>query len=1201
MGVFNGQSVSAEVTNPAFIDANADDQTLAKLGLNDQDVSLVSGSAITNSQREINSVASFIGKALNTIKNFLPTWSNNEGFTANQTLLARGDSISAKFKTSGGHAHNPAVPGDGAAVDASYIANVSLRALIQQGVNVIGVTGSSSNISGQFALKNPSSNATTKGVVVNTPQNAVVIRQASGANQGDSYLDGAGNIIYGRITFSASVWTLSYYSLVGAVENVYSFVSSSDVSFYYQEIFNPLFEGPTYNPALYLPSENTTADVVDASTTQRGVVTTGTQSFAGAKTFTGNLKGTAQILGDSETDATATGSNATLTSPQKLVRLLTNASLVSISLITPVTESQTLVLVNQTGNSILINDLNTTAGHIRTGTGANITFRNNMALVLVYDKVNSRWVVVGANVVVSPQTYGSTPNSSGLTFDPVTGSFTLQPSSSVFSGGNSIVDQDYKGEKRFTEGLAFQIGIDATTVGAGQTVDGGSIGLLKVTNAGLSSIALILRKNSTSHLLVLVNGTGATITIQNLTGTETATAKQIRTGTGADITLASNSSLFLIHDENSGKWQVVGGTGSGTGSGSTSGNLITNGNAENATTSIFIPYADASASRPVDGTGGSPTVTTSVTSVTPLMGTKSFLLTKPASNVQGQGWAVPLTVDPGIRAKVLNISVEYIVNTGTFVSGTTTTDSDVIMYLYDVTNSLLIEPSSIKLLSSSSTISDRFQSTFQTTATGSSYRLIAHVATTSTAAYELKVDEVTITPATYSFGTPITDWVAFTPVVVGFGTVTLNVGYYRTSGDSYEVFGRFVAGTTTATTARLGLPNSASFDTLKVNVSQASTLGIITKAGAATSFPATAVGPWVVTNDNTSPNFLGIAATTDVAANHYPLASGSGLGSSGQSFSYEYKVPILGKSSSVQTSDQTDTRVIAANGGGNPNNTITGSSSKVTWATTPIGFDRAGGWDPTNNYYVVRAAGAYAVKFSTEVTQTTIFGSVLYVAIFHRNSAGSLIVSSAGFDRAFGAGSTSQHTVASHEFDCKTGDTIEFQILATGTTPVYSNSLSGTQFDIERSAGPNQIAATETVSAISQSVVTQSIPTGTATTVIFGSVVKDTHGSFNPTTGIFTVLIAGEYQVNSTCGFVANATGVRRAQARQTGSQSNTRKGNLMVATSADTNTFAVNTKFQCLVGDQLFVQVTQSSGGNLNLTSDATENFINIIRLGNY
>lgn len=284
-GIIDGQPVDATNSNPAWLAANGDDEALGKIGLNDQDVSTVSGPNVTNSQRQFNSIVSFVGMALNGLKNLVPTWTSDEGFTAFQTLFARLDAVGIKFKTTGGHAHNPATAGDGAAIQASYLAGVKLRALIQQGVNIIGATGVSSDISTQFALKNPSSSVAVKGVVTNTPYNMAVIRQASGVNQGDSIFDSFGNLVYGRITFSAGVWTLSFYVLISGTETAYSFASATDIGFYYQEIFNQLTEGPVYDPALFIPSDNTTADVIDASATQSGKVNTLAQTFAGLKTF----------------------------------------------------------------------------------------------------------------------------------------------------------------------------------------------------------------------------------------------------------------------------------------------------------------------------------------------------------------------------------------------------------------------------------------------------------------------------------------------------------------------------------------------------------------------------------------------------------------------------------------------------------------------------------------------------------------------------------------------------------------------------------------------------------------------------------------------------------------------------------------------------------------------------------------------------
>ena len=50
------------------------------------------------------------------------------------------------------------------------------------------------------------------------------------------------------------------------------------------------------------------------------------------------------------------------------------------------------------------------------------------------------------------------------------------------------------------------------------------------------------------------------------------------------------------------------------------------------------------------------------------------------------------------------------------------------------------------MFSNSSSLAGKFEGTFQTSATGSSYKLIAHVASTSASAFELKVDNVTVSP-----------------------------------------------------------------------------------------------------------------------------------------------------------------------------------------------------------------------------------------------------------------------------------------------------------------------------------------------------------------------------------------------------------------------------------------------------------------------
>lgn len=177
---------------------------------------------------------------------------------------------------------------------------------------------------------------------------------------------------------------------------------------------------------------------------------------------------------------------------------------------------------------------------------------------------------------------------------------------------------------------------------------------VKVSNG--TTYKLLIDEDSTQ---TLSNKTYANPLITGaITSAQTTTPANPASGENK-LYFKADGKLYTL--DSSGNEAIV---GSGTGGVK---NLITNGNADDTSSSIFVPYADAASTRPVDGTGGSPTVTTSMTTSTPLDGTKSFLLTKPASNVQGQGWSVPFTVDPAYRAKSLKISFDYIVNSGTLL------------------------------------------------------------------------------------------------------------------------------------------------------------------------------------------------------------------------------------------------------------------------------------------------------------------------------------------------------------------------------------------------------------------------------------------------------------------------------------------------------------------------------------------------------
>lgn len=276
MGVFDGQPVDAANTNPAFLDANSDDTALGKLTLGNTEA--VSGSTVTNIQTEHNSAASFMGKALNSVKNDLPVYTNNQVGSVNDPLRTRADAISQKFNAVGGHTHTGA-SGDAPPIVASTLASVPYRGFVREGVNKSVPNGSSSVVvTSDFATQTAGGSAVVLGVVTDPPYNQVIIRYASGANQGDQILDSLGNTVYARLTFAASVWTLSFFVNLSGVETAYTFTATTLIAYYYQEIFNPMVNPPTYSEFAVVPSENATADIITATTTLQGKVSLGTSA-----------------------------------------------------------------------------------------------------------------------------------------------------------------------------------------------------------------------------------------------------------------------------------------------------------------------------------------------------------------------------------------------------------------------------------------------------------------------------------------------------------------------------------------------------------------------------------------------------------------------------------------------------------------------------------------------------------------------------------------------------------------------------------------------------------------------------------------------------------------------------------------------------------------------------------------------------------
>lgn len=531
-------------------------------------------------------------------------------------------------------------------------------------------------------------------------------------------------------------------------------------------------------------------------------------------------------------------------------------------------------------------------------------------------------------------------------------------------------------------------------------------------------------------------------------------------------------------------------------------NYIKNGHAE-VNALGWATYKDVAGILPVDGTGGTPThITFTQTSTAPLGGLGSFLVTNSGStSAQGEGASYDFTIDTKDKAKVLQINFDYLVNSGTFVAGSSTVDSDLEVYIYDVTNALIIQPSSYKLLSNSTTLTDKFSATFQTASNSTSYRLILHCPTTATAAWSIKLDNVCVCPSQYVYGSPVTDWQTFTPT----GTWTTNTTYlgsWRRVGDSLQMqYVITLSGTPNATTLSINLPVGFTIDSNKINLNQ-----FKNTYGYSLGFHAAAGYNFLpLTNNSTS---VAISYSTTVNSAQALVSSTAPFTwVSGDTITGTIQVPILGWSSSVQMSDSADTRVVAMSAYKSTTQALTTLVETAITSFNSATIDTHGTFNSTTGLYTIPVSGIYKITANTAFETNSL--GYRYNSISKNGSVYQ-------FGNIVNAVTTDGNLItASAIIQCVVGDTIGQKAYQNSGGNLNIRALAGTtSLHIERLTGPSAIAATETVS--SSYTLSASFSASTTIPINFDTRDWDYFGSIvtSATAWKFTAPISGIYLVN---------------------------------------------------------------------------------------
>lgn len=340
------------------------------------------------------------------------------------------------------------------------------------------------------------------------------------------------------------------------------------------------------------------------------------------------------------------------------------------------------------------------------------------------------------------------------------------------------------------------------------------------------------------------------------------------------------------------------------GSPSTSFNYLAlrDGNPDAETSTYgWATYADAAATTPADGTGGSPSVTLTRSTVAGniLRGSASFLMSKDAVNRQGQGISKTFSIDNTDQGKTLYVSFDYLTSANYAAN-------DLYVFIYDVTNASLLRvfgddsgaPGRIAVGASPGV---RFAGRFTAASNSTSYRLIIHIASTSAAAYDVSFDNFVITPQALVPGVIVTEWQSFTPTMgVGSGSITNSTASarWRRVGDTLEVKGALSfsgAGGTWSGGLTATIPSGLTIDTTKLPQTTWQIIGETTWWDNGTTGGGIGV---VVYNATDKVGLYVDAVTTHTGTAQVPsfniVSNFPITWASGDTLTYEFSVPISG-------------------------------------------------------------------------------------------------------------------------------------------------------------------------------------------------------------------------------------------------------------------------------------------------------------------
>jgi hypothetical protein len=556
------------------------------------------------------------------------------------------------------------------------------------------------------------------------------------------------------------------------------------------------------------------------------------------------------------------------------------------------------------------------------------------------------------------------------------------------------------------------VGTSDTQTLTNKSIDADSNTITNIENADIKAAAAIARSK-------LADGTADHVVINNGTGgfSSEATLAKSRGGAGADmssVTFPSTGTIATraavedlsnktftdpvtleeqgstpatpssgdrkVYAKTDGKLYHLGADGIEKAVGSGAGGGINYHDDYECDNISKVSEYDDAASTPVDGTGGTTSVTSALETSSPLSGDSSYKLSKGASNLQGEGWAIDsdslsfMETDSG---QMLWVDFSY-KTSANFVA------DDVKMYVYRVGSGTMEALNTFQGSSMSNSLpvapnGARYSGWVTCSSSDTSVRLIFHCASTSDLAYDIHVDRLSIGPSAQVQAGIMSDWQSYTPN----SSISTNVtwtGKWRRIGDEMEgellasFFGANTQGYITA-----DLPSGYSIDTNKIVAAAGSDkvaygMTIVRDEGTDSFF-----GPVILSDSNTLLAGVLLASGTYTGRRNVDTSVNVPMTfASNDSVSIKFKVPILGwTSGNVMSTAELQVRTpaflvrsAAVTG------TLGALNNVIKYDTATEYKDTNNGYSASTGLYTAPATGYYEILGKYAINHTTASGYV---------------------------------------------------------------------------------------------------------------------------------------------------------------------------------------------------------------------------------